>query len=444
MTLAQNSMEQGQNVINPALLKPEVQNWIRQTEYTLEEIAFAPLPFEGISRQELLQQVEGYRKTTEKLPDWSSAANLLFPVKLSLEQCSSQGSAVYKALLARQLCPKKEKNHIADLTGGFGVDSYYLAQSDARVHHFELDSALSQLVAHNMTQLNAEVVCHHADGLVGIQGLDEDLDLIYLDPARRDAQKNKVFRLEDCRPNILAHLDPLLAQSPCILLKTSPMLDLHLGLKQLKWVTEIHVLAINNEVKELLWVIQKSAVQNQCPQVFAINLQDHNLDQSFNFSDVYENDSKGKAGIKRFNQSTLVRFSWNLPENDNYSLPLAYLFEPNAALRKIGQYGALTHVFNVLRIGPNAHLFTAQDLCDFPGRHFKIIQSWPYSKRLMKQFKGKQYNITTRDFPQSVAQIRTSAQIKDGGAQYLFFTTDAQGQKWIILSEKPLQTSKND
>ncbi len=437
-------MEQGQNTINPALLNPEVQNWIHQTEYTLEEIAFAPLPFEGISRQELLQQVEGYRKITQKLPDWSSVVNLLFPVKLSLEQCSSQGSAGYKALLARHLCPKKTKNHIADLTGGFGVDSFYFAQSGARVHHFELDRALSQLVAHNMTQLNAEVVCYHGDGLLGIQDLDEDLDLIYLDPARRDAKKNKVFRLEDCRPNILDHLEDLLTQSPNILLKTSPMLDLHLGLKQLKWVNEIHVVAVNNEVKELLWVIQKSAVQNQCPQVFAINLQDHNLDQSFNFSAVYENDSKGKAGIKRLNLSTLVRFSWNLPENDSYSAPLTYLYEPNAALRKIGQYAALTRAFPVLRIGPNAHLFTTQEPCDFPGRHFKIIQSWPYSKRLMKQFKGKQYNITTRDFPQSVAQIRTSAQIKDGGAQYLFFTTDAQGQKWIILCEKPLQTSKND
>ena len=421
-------MAQSPNTINPILLTPEVQQWIRQTMTSLEEIAFAPIPFDGISRQELLQQVEGYRKTAAKVPVWAQIPGLLFPVKISLEQCSSETTAHYKALVAGQVIPRDAS--IADLTGGFGVDTYYLAQSGAQVHHFELDKALSNLVAHNMTLLKTNVVCHHGDGIQGIKDMPKNLDLIYLDPARRDAQKNKVFRLEDCQPDLVTHLNDLLTCSDNILLKTSPMLDLHLGLKQLKWVTQIHVVAVNNEVKELLWLIQKHTALEENPQVFAANLSEGNFVSSSSLLDLL-----GSSGPS--DKLSFFKFQWNRPEANAYSPPLAYLYEPNAPLRKIGQYAALTEQFPILRIGPNAHLFTAERLLDFPGRVFKVTDKWPFAKGVMKQFKGKQLNITTRDFPQTVAQIRALWRVKEGGQEFLFLTTDAQGQKWIILCHKP-------
>jgi len=430
-------MTQDQNAINPMLLSPEVQLWIRTTRASLDEIAFAPLPFEGISRQELMQQVEGYRKTTEKLPTWAGQPDLLFPIKLSLEQCSSEATARYKAEIIMNHLESQPKE-IADLTGGFGVDAYYLAQSGARVHHFELDESLSHLVAHNMKTLNAEVHCHHGDGLKGLLELELPLDLIYLDPARRNAQKNKVFRLEDCSPDVLFHLEDLIAKSPYVLLKTSPMLDLHLGLTQLKWVREIHVVAVNNEVKEILWLISRSAGQedktqsapdltdNKNQKVYAVNLSEqHSI-----------------KDLKSAEKNIVIDFVWNQLEPSVYSAPLAFIYEPNGPLRKIGQYAALTQQFPVIRLGPNAHLFTSEQWMDFPGRIFEVLDKWPFAKSEMKRFKGQKYNITTRDFPQTVANIRATWQIKDGGQQYLFFTTDAQGVKWIILCRKATQYPK--
>lgn len=428
-------MVQGQYAINPLLLNPEVQQWIRTTTNSLDEIAFAPLPFDGISRQEIMQQVEGYRKTLGKLPNLVQNPGLLFPVKLSLEQCSSEATAHYKAEIIKNNLEHHPKE-IADLTGGFGVDAYYMAQSGARVHHFELDASLAALVQHNMTQLKGNITCHHADGIKSAMVMD--FDLIYLDPARRNTQKNKVFRLEDCSPNVLSYLDDLLERSPCVMLKTSPMLDLHLGLTQLKWVREIHVIAVNNEVKEIVWIMSRKSwgqdqpqiphdsISTENPKVYAVNL---------NELVPAGNSSLSETGV-------IFEFVWNQPEPNNYSTPLSYIFEPNGPLRKIGQYASLTQRFHVMRIGPNAHLFTAEQWVDFPGRSFVVIDKWPFSKSQMKQFKGQKYNITTRDFPQTVAQIRAAWQIKEGSTEYLFFTTDAQGLKWIILCHKANKSEK--
>ncbi len=202
-----------QTAINPLLVHPVIQQWLRQTTATLDEIAFAAIAGAGVLRPELLPLVVGYRKTCEKLPRWSEISGLLFPAKISLEQCSSETTAHYKAAItARHFggdLQSKESRQvhgklIVDITGGFGVDAYFLAQSGARVHHFELDELLSDIVRHNMAQLKANVICHHGDGLKGLQELQQQaklddlkqpLDLIYLDPARRDTKKNKVFML---------------------------------------------------------------------------------------------------------------------------------------------------------------------------------------------------------------------------------------------------------
>ena len=423
-------MANQQSRINPVLFHSEVQQWIRQATASLEEIAFGPLPFEGLSRQELLQQIEGYRKTKQKLPKWAAQKGLIFPKKTALEQCSSEATALYKSNLVQGLFslntesqnhPQSRNNQsdrvIADLTGGFGVDAYYLSQSGAKVHHFELDQSLSTIVKHNMAQLKARVYCAHKDGIKAITGLD--LDLIYLDPARRDRLKNKVFRLEDCHPDILLHQEQLMKHCPKILLKTSPMLDLHLGMTQLKGVKEIHVVAVNNELKEILWLLESSTEQIT-PRVYAVNLNSSSTLLSQNHLEQSKNE-----------------FFWRTGADQSFSVPKNYIYEPNAALRKIGQYSVLTASLPVLRIGPNAHLFTSEHLVDFPGRRFEVIDQWPYSKAQLKAFKGRQFNITTRDFPQTVAKIRADWNIKEGGAHYLFFTTDASNTKWIILCQKP-------
>ena len=406
-------MDPDTNHINPVLSSEDFSRWIKSTRATMKDLAFGPLPFENISRHELIEQLEGFRKSKEKLPTWHKSHNLIYPPKISIEQCSSEQTAEYKAnLLKRHYGSSLENKTIADLTGGFGVDAYFMACAGAKVHHFEINKRLSAIVNHNMKQLNAKVQCHPQDGIHGIN--HHQVDVIYLDPARRDLQQKKVFRLEDCQPNVLGHLDSWLNQAEMVMIKTSPMLDLSLGIDQLKTAIEIHVVAVDNEVKELIWCLTKKIANTpqglSDPEIYVVNMKN--------------------------NSAKIDHFPWALTERQVFGPIENYLFEPHAAWRKVGRYSALLDRLSMRRIGPNAHLFSADQPLDFPGRSFRIMEKFKFTKGVMKQFKNKQFNVTTRDFPMRVSEIRNMWRIMEGGDQYLFFTTDHEGQKWIILTEK--------
>ena len=384
---------------NESLLRPKVQQWIRNATASLSSLAFKGSPFADIPLPLLLQQVEGWRKVKDKLPVWHETPNLLFPPKLSIEQCSSAITAKYKAGLI-------SGSSMADITGGFGVDAYYFAQKFDLVHYFERNADLCAIAQHNFKQLSTPIVCAPKDGLNAIKG--QRYDAIYVDPARRHDAKGKVFFLEDCSPDLTEHLPALLQSAPVILVKTSPMLDLSKGLDQFGTVASVHVVAVQNEVKELLWVITAAYQQN--PMIYTIN---YNKKETETFD-----------------------FQWGNSVKTSYHDPLVYLYEPNAALLKAGAFDALTAQYAVQKIAHHAHLYTCSDLIDFPGRRFVIEQQFPYTKATMAQFKKTKCHVTTRHFPETVSQLRDKWRLSDGGDCYLFFTTLNSGQKVVLRTHK--------
>ncbi|MBX2829453.1 MAG: class I SAM-dependent methyltransferase, partial [Flavobacteriaceae bacterium] len=229
-------------------------------------------------------------------------------------------------------------------------------------------------------------------------------DVIYADPARRHSSKGKVFLLEDCQPDIIGNFDFIFERCHQFLLKTSPMLDISSGLQDLRWVREIHVVAVDNDVKELLWLMEKQYA------------------------------GEIKIVTQNFTKETVqpFHFMWGQTIEPTYSLPKRYLYEPNAALMKAGHFGELSQKLNVDKLHQHSHLFTADHLVDMLGRTFTIEAIIPYQKRNMAPFKNTKANVTVRNFPESVATLRKKWRIKDGGQVYLFFTKD-KNESLIVL-----------
>ena len=388
-------------MFNNALLNNEVQDFIKNFEGDVSKLAFAGSPFENVSVQELMQQIESRKKIEKKLPTWFETRNILFPPKLNLEQTSSEITAKYKASLVKG-------KSLADITGGFGVDSFFFSEKISTVHHFEINKALSEIAKNNFELFSkANVQCFSEDGLNAV--LSKKYDVVYADPSRRHDSKGKVFFLKDCQPNIPENISEILNHCDQFLLKTSPMLDILIGLSELKSVSEIHIVAVDNEVKELIWQLKKDASGK--PQIITINFT--------------------KSGTERF------AFKWNESGTAEYSLPKKYLYEPNAAILKSGAFNLISERFNVNKLHKNTHLYTSKDLIDFPGRVFLIENIIPYSKSEMRAaLSFKKANITTRNFPESVETLRKKWKITDGGDVYLFFVTNLEFKKEMIICSK--------
>lgn len=360
--------------------------------------------FEGISNQELAQQLEAQKKCKKKLPTWFVTSKIYYPNKLNIEQTSSEITARYKSEIVTG-------KSLLDATGGFGVDSYYFSQKIKCVFHCEIDETLSEIAAHNFEVLGAKnIKTIPTDGMEFLKDTETRFDWIYLDPSRRNESKGKVFRLSDGIPNVLDNLEVLFAKSDNILLKTSPLLDFSIGIAELKTVQEIHVIAVNNEVKELLWVLRKADTAEIT--VKAINL--------------------SKTGKDTF--------EFMLHEEQNasatYSLPLSYIYLPNAAILKSGAFQMVAHRYGLNKLHAHTHLYTSDHLIDFPGRCFNLNDAMPYSKRNMKRLGLDKANISTRNFPESVAEIRKKFKIADGGDTYLFFVTDSNGVRTVLCCTK--------
>lgn len=387
-------------MFNPALLKPEVQEYIRNYSGNVSNLAFRGSPFEDVSGLELMMQIESRSKTEKKLPSWFNSSNIIFPPKLNLEQTSSEITAKYKASLLKG-------ETLADITGGFGVDCFYFADHFTKVFHFETNEELSAIAKHNFEIFGKKnIACAAEDGLEAI--LKGQYNAIYADPSRRHASKGKVFFLRDCQPNIPDNISEILDHCEVFLLKTSPMLDISVGLNELQNVSEIHIVAVENEVKELLWTMKKEAVE--APLITAVNLH--------------------KNGVDKFS------FDWQQHSEAEYSLPQKYLFEPNAAILKSGAFDLISEKLKLHKLHQNTHLYTSDTLADFPGRRFVIDKTLPYSKSDMRSLNIKKANITTRNFPESVDVLRKKWKISDGGETYLFFLTALDNKKYVLLCSK--------
>jgi 16S rRNA G966 N2-methylase RsmD len=391
--------------LNKDILNIEIQDYIdAHLKADISNLLLKGIPFNFIDSKEIIQQIEAKKRSEKKLPTWFNAQTIYYPNKLNIEQSSSETTARYKASLV-------SGESLIDITGGFGVDAYYFSKQFDSVSHCEINTELSEIVKHNYKTLKiSNITCINESGIDVIKKLDQPFDCIYIDPSRRDDSKQKVFLLSDCTPNIKTFQSLFLKYAKHVMIKTSPLLDISATLSDLKHVKEIHVVAVNNEVKELLWMLEKG-YQGKV-EVKTINLLKENS-QNFNFN--FEDEALATA---------------------QYSEPLTYLFEPNSAVLKSGAFNSISSQLNLKKLHKHSHLYINERLIPFPGRVFKIEKQLSFNKKAFAKENIKKANITTRNFPLSVYDIRKKLNIKDGGTIYLFFTTNLNEEKIILVCSK--------
>jgi hypothetical protein len=372
----------------------------------LVDLVLKGFPFNDIDASFLAQQISARQRMKKKLPSWIVNSEVVFPASLNLAQSSSEITANYKANII-------QKSKVADLTGGFAIDAFAFAKTNTEVIYVEKDQVLFNLVEHNADVFKwKNFKMNNTTAEAFLKNLKGKYDWIYLDPSRRDEAKKRVFLFEDCQPNIISLLPDLKAKCDYLLMKTSPLIDLTYGVKELQYVKKIHIVAVENEVKELLWELDFS-IENTSPILKTIQFK---KEKSYSFE------------IDNENTSTEV----------SYSKPLQYVYEPNAALMKGGKFNQLAEAFQLKKLHPNSHLFTSSELQnDFPGRTFAIQKGEEYTPKLLKKrLKGKKINISTRNFPIVAKDLIRLLNTRDGGENYVFFTTQFNHQKIVITCLK--------
>jgi hypothetical protein len=357
-------------------------------------LAFQQSPFPDVFMKELLVQIEGKRKAKEKIPSFFENDKIVYPPSISMEQCSSEQTATYKA----SLCGGER---LIDLTGGFGVDAWMFSKKFDTVVYCEKNEDLVTTVRHNFSVLDAKNIdIQQGDGLEFLKNQNQTFDWIYIDPSRRDQHNRKMQALSDCIPNVVENSDLLFQYSDRIMLKTSPMLDIDKAVSDLKHVEAVHIVAVNNEVREVLYLLKK-----EYKSLIIINIVNFLPKKTQSFAICKQELQNAKA---------------------SFSMPLQFLYEPNAALMKSGAFNWLSEHFKVFKLHKNSHLYTSEHLIsEFPGRIFKIKEMLPY-----KPVNNlSQANISVRNFPASPEEVRKKLKLCDGGDVYLFCTT--------LINEKP-------
>ncbi|WP_223652145.1 class I SAM-dependent methyltransferase [Hymenobacter psoromatis] len=358
---------------------------------------------------DLVRQIQARQKARGKLPTWADNQELIFPPALSVEQASSERTATYKAALVAGAA------RLADLTGGFGADAAHFAAVIDQVDYVERDAHLAEVVKYNFNQLEiSNIEVHTADAASFLKRSAEAYDWLYLDPARRDQRGGKIFRLADCEPDVPRLLPLLLRHTPRILLKTSPMLDIELAIQELRHVRRIWVVAVENEVKEVLYELGEEPAVD--PERLAVNLRRDGSQQEFRL-----NRAREARAVPRYAEAQ------------------QYLYEPNAAILKAGAFKSIGSAFELIKLHQHSHLYTSNELrADFPGRTFRILASEKADGPTLRAYLGPEgrAHVTTRNFPESVADFRRRTGIREGGDLYLFATTDLRNRPVVLVCEK--------
>ena len=375
---------------------------------------------EGIDIKWCLQQIEGWQKAREKLPRWAETDGLWYPPALSMEQCSSEQTAEYKRGIVCRLLPEaSERQAFADLTGGYGIDFSYLAPLFGTSTYVERNPELCRIAGHNFGHLyldGASVVCADSTQFLEQDGMA--CGLIYLDPARRDNAGRKTVAISDCTPDVVQLQDRLMAVSRFVMIKLSPMLDISAALSVLRHVLEIHVVSVRGECKELLFV--QDSQYDGSPTYYASNL--GLADEVFSCTD----EQRKRAPL---------RVAGEHVASDSATC----LYEPHASILKAGLQDVLCERYGVAKLHPMSNLFvSASPVQDFPGRRFKIVASCGFNKKELRTMLDgvSKANITVRNFPASVAEIRKKLRLAEGGDVYLFATTVADGSHRLIRCVK--------
>ena len=460
---------------------------------------------EGVDLQYALQQIAAYQTIEKKIPSWTECDELVFPPKLSLEQSSSEVTALLKAALIKEFINGKEFDHI-DLTGGMGIDCYFIAQNSTHSHYVEQNEELCRIAQHNFTHLNSNITVYNmtAEEFLNqiadnsrqsteykLQSTDDRLQasstqnchpeleeqgqspegvcslltphsslLIYLDPARRGNHGEKLVSISDCQPDVVALLPQMFELTDKVVVKLSPMLDITRAINELAHIEHLYVVSVGNECKELLLFINRE--YDGETQIHAINLKQsseyrlHSTDDILQVSSTQnchpELGEQGQSpeGVCSFltpHSSFLTPncfFSGTLSREAGISLSYAremgrYLYEPFAAHLKSGLYKSMAERYGVEKLHQHSHLYTSVELVDdFPGRKFEVEQVVHFDKKSAKSlFKSlKQANLTTRNFPLTVNELRSQFKIKEGGAIYVFATTLHNEEKVLVMCKK--------
>ena len=404
----------------------------------VNKLALSKFP-DDIDKQFVIRQIQARQLLKKKLPSWSENDELLFPKRLSLEQCSSELTAKYKRTISRsdeeaqcnisenQCRSVGEKRTLIDLTGGMGVDTSFLSDNFDETIYVESQAELCELAEHNFKVLkkNIKVVNAKAEDFLTQCG---EVDCIYLDPARRDEYGRKMVSLHDCSPDVAELQDLLFEKTNTVIVKLSPMLDIDIIKKELKNIKEIHVVAVKNECKEVLVLCQRTTDNGQqtsskaCSQLITIDLREN---WSFTFSEDEEQDA--------------------VP---SYADEIGkYLYEPGVACMKAAPFKLLSQRFNIKKLHRNSHLYTSDELvADFPGRTFEVINVVPFDKKAKKilsqqttdngQQSLSKVSIAVRNFPLSAEELRKHLSFKDGDDFYIFGTTMKGEKKVLVLGSK--------
>lgn len=431
------------------------QDFIRQhQDDDVRQLAFLGSKYPEVDMPFALDQIRGRKMARVKLPRWASLEGIIYPPHISMEQCSSESTALYKAELAARLLglpasssgtEMKAESEIefVDLTGGFGVDfSYIAARLGVKSMYVERQAHLCEAAKENFGRLGLKnAIVKNGDGIEVLHSFlpkkddaastDDSLGIIYdqplsllktklglklifIDPARRDDAGNKVVSLKDCTPDVTVLQEEMLSKADYVIIKLSPMLDWHRAISELSHVREVHIISVNNECKELLLVLSARNMGENL-RIYCINDA-----QSFVCEELDMEASQVKIA-----PSTLEE--------------MQYLYEPNASLMKAGCFGVLSGRYDARMLSKNSHLFVSQAPIEaFPGRSFRIIAVSSFNKKELKRHLSgiTKANIATRNFPLSVAELRKRLKLKDGGETYIFATTLSDESHVLVITEK--------
>ena len=392
--------------MNKNISNKSVQDYISQNLSTdVFEIILKKQIFPKVTNKEIAEQISAKIKSKKKLPTYFNTPNIYFPNKVNIEQTSSEKTAEFKSKIVTG-------NTMIDATGGFGVDSMYFSKEFKKTVYIEENKELFEIVKANSKKLGLNNIEHlNEDGIEYTKKTDTEMDLLYIDPSRRNKENKKVHFLSDCTPLIDYDLIKSLQNFKTILIKCSPIIDLKKTINDLKVVSEIYIVGINNEVKEVLFSLNKKC--NKDIKIKCIDLSNRELDFEFNINEID-----------------------NKKNNDNSEV-LNYLYEPNSMILKSGAFSLICDRYDVKKLNINSHLYTSKKLIDFPGRVFEVDTVVNYSKRNLKHLNVSKANITTRNFQIDVKDIRKKSKILDGGDHYLFFTTNHVEEQIIIKTKKP-------
>lgn len=369
----------------------------------VRRLALQGTKYPEVDMREALEQIAGWQKARIKIPSWAACDGLVYPPHISMEQCSSEATAIYKARIAGK------GRLFVDLTAGFGVDAAFIAKGFQQAVTVEQQAHLCAITAENYKRLGlnqVEVCC--GNGVDYLHTM-EHADLIFIDPARRDEHGGRTYDIADCTPNILELREELLAKADRVMVKLSPMLDWRKAVEDLKAVSEVHIVSVDNECKELLLVMTKTT---KPLQVFCIN-----DEQEFGFS------------------PDLIQSPSQFPVPSSFR----FLYVPNASIMKAGCFGELAGQFQVTPLDKNSHLFISdREVPDFPGRCFVVDRMTSMNKHELKEaLTGiHQANISVRNFPLSVGELRKRLKLQDGGDIYIFATTVADKARQLFICHK--------